>query len=286
MAERRMMSKSIIDTDIFLDMPMSCQNLYFHMLLRADDDGFLSNPKSVLRTIGASNDDLKLLIAKRFLIGFESGVVVIKDWRIHNYIRSDRYKPSKLAERQLIEVADNGEYRLKQGLSTVGIPSDNQMTTIGIPSGSQVVYPGKVRLGKDRLGKVNKKNCRVSDETSIVKADIIDYLNLKTGKNYKKGIKSTERLINARLNEGFTLEDFKTVIDKKCLEWAKDSKMKSYLRPQTLFSTKFESYLNQEVVKEKDNRIDQVIELMEEYEQRGANTESTIGTKPGIWEKF
>lgn len=90
MAERRMMAKSVIDTDTFLDMPASTQNLYFHMLLRADDDGFIASPKGILRIIGASDDDLKLLLAKQYLFRFESGVVVIKDWKIHNYIQSDR----------------------------------------------------------------------------------------------------------------------------------------------------------------------------------------------------
>lgn len=92
MAERRMLSKSIIDNDTFLDLPQTAQNLYFHLLMRADDDGFISNPKSIMRIIGARDDDLKVLIVKNFLIPFDSGVVVIKHWRIHNYIQKDRYK--------------------------------------------------------------------------------------------------------------------------------------------------------------------------------------------------
>lgn len=92
MAERRMISKSIIDSDSFLDLPTTTQCLYFHLLMRADDDGFISNPKSVMRIIGARDDDLKVLIAKEFIIPFDSGVVVIKHWRIHNYIQKDRYK--------------------------------------------------------------------------------------------------------------------------------------------------------------------------------------------------
>ena len=98
MAERRMFAKTIIDSDAFLDMPMSTQALYFHLSMRADDDGFINNPKRIQRMIGASEDDLKLLIAKAFIIVFESGVVVIKHWKIHNYIQSDRYKPTVYAE--------------------------------------------------------------------------------------------------------------------------------------------------------------------------------------------
>ena len=153
MAERRMMAKSIIETDMFLDMPTSCQCLYFHLLLRADDDGFISNPKSIVRTLSASADDLKLLIAKQYLISFESGVVVIKDWKIHNYIRNDRYKASNVPERELLNIRKDKAYTLKEddGVPMIdyGIPTDNQMDTNGIPT----VSIGKDRLGKDRLGK-------------------------------------------------------------------------------------------------------------------------------------
>lgn len=94
MAERRMFAKTIIDSDTFLDMPLSTQALYFHLSMRADDDGFINNPRKIQRSIGATDDDLKLLIAKQFTIPFESGVVVIKHWRLHNYIQKDRYKPT------------------------------------------------------------------------------------------------------------------------------------------------------------------------------------------------
>lgn len=92
MAEKRMFAKTIIDSDAFLDMSLSTQALYFHLSMRADDDGFVNNPKKIQRMIGAGDDELKMLIAKRFIIPFESGVCVIKHWRIHNYIQKDRYK--------------------------------------------------------------------------------------------------------------------------------------------------------------------------------------------------
>ena len=94
MAERRMFAKTIIDSDLFLDMPQSTQLLYFHLSMRADDDGFINNPKSIMRNVKCNEDDLKLLVAKQFIIPFENGVVVIKHWRVHNYIKSDRYKPT------------------------------------------------------------------------------------------------------------------------------------------------------------------------------------------------
>jgi hypothetical protein len=133
-----MFAKTIIDSDAFLDMPMSTQALYFHLSMRADDDGFINNPKRIQRMIGASDDDLKLLIAKSFIITFESGVVVIKHWKIHNYIRNDRYKPTTYEdEKALLVEKDNKAYTLK---STLGIPNGYQMDT-------------QVRLGKDSIGK-------------------------------------------------------------------------------------------------------------------------------------
>lgn len=114
MAEKRMFTQKIIDSDAFLDMPLSSQALYFHLNMRADDDGFVNNPKRIQRTIGASEDDLKLLIAKRFVIGFESGVIVIKHWRMHNTLRKDRYNPTQYQEElALLDVKDNNVYTEK-----------------------------------------------------------------------------------------------------------------------------------------------------------------------------
>ena len=114
MAERRMFAKTIIDSDAFLDMPLSTQSLYFHLSMRADDDGFINNPKKVQRMVGCADDDLKLLIAKNFIIPFESGIVVIKHWKIHNYIRGDRKKDTVYPEEMALLIEkDNGAYSLK-----------------------------------------------------------------------------------------------------------------------------------------------------------------------------
>ena len=143
MAERRMFAKTIIDSDAFLDMPMSTQALYFHLSMRADDDGFINNPKRIQRMIGASDDDLKLLIAKSFIITFESGVVVIKHWKIHNYIQSDRYKPTVYAdEKSLLEIKKNKAYTLNKDVSIQNVYITDTQDRLG-----------KDRLGKDRLGK-------------------------------------------------------------------------------------------------------------------------------------
>ena len=134
MAERRMFAKCITESDAFLDMPLSTQALYFHLGMVADDDGFVSSPKKITRSISASEDDLKLLIAKRFILTFESGVVVIKHWKMNNYIAKDRYKPTVyIEEKSLIELKDNNSY-------TECIQPVYKMDT-------------QVRLGKDSIGK-------------------------------------------------------------------------------------------------------------------------------------
>lgn len=113
MAQRRMFSLKIVDTDAFMDMPQSSQLLYFHLSMRADDDGFVSNPKKIMRMIGSQEDDLKVLFTKKFLIPFESGVCVIKHWKIHNYIQSDRYFPTTYTdEKNQLETKENGSYKL------------------------------------------------------------------------------------------------------------------------------------------------------------------------------
>ena len=140
MAERRMFAKTIIDSDAFLDMPLSTQALYFHLSMRADDEGFINNPKKIQRMIGASDDDIKVLIAKSFIIPFESGIVVIKHWKIHNYIRGDRIKNTVYAEeRDLLEVKENGAYTI--------------MTDICQTIDGQVTDKCQHRLGKDSIGK-------------------------------------------------------------------------------------------------------------------------------------
>lgn len=133
MAERRMFTQKIVDSDAFLDMPLSTQSLYFHLNMRADDDGFVNNPKKIQRMIGASDDDLRLLLAKRFILGFENGVVVIKHWRMHNLLRKDRYNPTQYVEEMnQLALNDNGSYTEKgnvECLATTWQPNDNQMAT-------------------------------------------------------------------------------------------------------------------------------------------------------------
>ena len=163
MAERRMFAKTIIDSDAFLDMPMSAQALYFHLAMRADDDGFVNNPKKVMRVVGASNDDAKILLSKRFLLEFDSGIIVIKHWWMHNYIQKDRYKPTVYQEEKAqLSKKPNGSYTLGDGeklLDTECIQDVSKVDT-------------QDRLGKDRdrleLGKdrLEERDARARDPFS------------------------------------------------------------------------------------------------------------------------
>ncbi|HJG95082.1 MAG TPA: conserved phage C-terminal domain-containing protein [Enterococcus faecalis] len=233
MAQRRMFSRKITESDQFLDMPMSAQSLYFHINMQADDDGFVGNVKTIKRMIGASDDDLKLLIAKQFLIPFETGIVVIRDWKIHNYIQKDRYTETFYQqEKAQLETVENKQY---QKMDTECIQNVSSLDT-------------QVRLGKDRLGKERDIQSSSDELDDIPYKEIIDYLNEKTGSQFRNNTKKTQTLIKARFAEGFNLDDFKKVIDTKAAEWLNDSKMSKFLRPETIFGTKFESYLNQKSI--------------------------------------
>ena len=153
MAAKRMFSIDVIDTDKFLDMPVTTQALYFHFGMRADDDGFVSSPKKIVKIANCTNDDLRILISKGYIIPFESGVIVITDWKTNNLIRVDRYKPTVYQEELKILETQGNSYVLKRSY----IQDDNQMATVGIPTGNQM--EPQVRLGKDSIGKDSIEVC-------------------------------------------------------------------------------------------------------------------------------
>ena len=159
MAKRRMFSQQITESDSFLDMPLSAQALYMHLSMRADDDGFVNNPKRIQRLTGASEDDLRLLFAKSFSIAFDTGIIVIKHWRINNYLRGDRYKPTVYQdEMRMLTIKENGAYTLSE---TLGIPNGYQMDTNGIPNGYQM--DTQISIDKDSKDKNSKeKSTRIT----------------------------------------------------------------------------------------------------------------------------
>ena len=164
-----MFTQKIVDSDAFLDMPLSTQCLYFHLNMRADDDGFVNNPRKIQRMIGASEDDLKLLIAKRFILGFETGVIVIKHWRMHNLLRKDRYTPTQYQEELMtLELKENGAYT----------EHGNQLATTWQPHGNQLATQdsiGKDSIGKDRIDNTviseKKTNSELSQEFESIWKD-------------------------------------------------------------------------------------------------------------------
>ena len=233
MAQRRMFSRKITETDRFLEMPLSSQALYFHLNMGADDEGFIDKAKTIQRTIGASDDDMKLLVAKGFLIPFNSGVVVIRHWRIHNYIRSDRFQSTLYqSEKAQLEFDKSKTADLKP-LENV-IPNGYQMDTqVRLSEGS---------LDEDSL--TTYPTVLDNEEEDIPYKEIISYLNEKANRNYRPNIQKNKTLIKARWSEGFRLDDFIHVIDTMVKDWS-GTKYEKYLRPETLFGPKFEGYLNQ-----------------------------------------
>ena len=191
MAERRMFAKSIVLSDAFLDMPLSARCLYFTLGMLADDDGFVSSPKAIMRQCGASVDDMNVLLSKRYVLSFESGVIVIKHWKINNYLRSDRYqKTTYLEEKETLDIDERGAYTEK---GKAGIPY------MGIPS-----------IGKDSIGKdsIDKKKGFTKPSVEEVKAycqernngidanSFVDYYESKgwlIGKNHMKDWKAAVR---------------------------------------------------------------------------------------------
>lgn len=182
MADRRMFSKKIIDSDAFLDMPLSTQALYFHLSMRADDDGFVSNPKRIKQMVGASDDDLKLLILKRFILTFDSGVVVIKHWKIHNLIKNDRYVPTTYTEEfKTLTLDSKKAYTERIQVGTEMEPNWNQNGSKMDPQ----VSIGKVNSNNDTSyyspcfpqgRKEEEKICKPTKE------DVIKYFTEKLGK--------------------------------------------------------------------------------------------------------
>lgn len=279
-----MMSKKIIDTDNFLDMPQSTQCLYFHLLLRADDDGFIQSPKSIMRITGCKDDDLKLLNAKGFVIGFETGVIVIRHWRIHNYVQSDRYSKSELPEAKCVELKNKIYEVAGQPMN----PDNTYMDTKCIQNGYNL--DTQIRIDKIREEENRKETiCHVShDDMDKSHFEIIEYLNLKTGSKFKPTTKPYVQAIRSRLKEGYTVDDFKTVIDKKCREW-KGTKLEKYLTPKTLFApSHFDTYLNSNEMaamtdtERKVAELNALIDAVERGTDEGAEHKNIDGYGPII----
>lgn len=213
MAEKRMFTKSIIDSDAFLEMPLSAQALYFHLNMRADDDGFIKNPNRITSYVGASIDDLRILLVKRFVIRFDSGVIVIKHWRMHNTLKSDRYHPTEYQdELALLCVKPNKAYTEKipeqDDIPELQESSENSSGTKLEPERNQN-GTSDLGLGLDLdlgLGLGLEKSLTVSNDTVCWTKDVqrvLDVWNSLGLNKIQKISKDTNRgkMLNARLKE-------------------------------------------------------------------------------------
>ena len=259
MAEKRMFTKKITDADEFISLPSSTQALYLHLCMSADDDGFNNQVQMAMFKAHASIDDVKILLTKRFILQFESGVIVIKHWRMANALRKDRYTETAYQEElKQLKIKDNGSYTVINGNEDVWLPD-----------GCQMVAADKNSIDKNSI---DKNICIVGEPTAekpkkepyMEKVEeILNYLNEKTGKKFTSRSKSSVKMIKDRLREGYVVDEFKAVIDNKVAAWGNNPDMKIYLRPETLFRpSHFDSYLN-DVEDEKQKRKREAAEIDE-----------------------
>ena len=214
MAERRMFAKSVIDSDLFLDMPPTTQMLYFHLAMRADDDGFINNPRRIQRMIGASDDDMRILIAKQFILTFQSGVIVIRHWKIHNYIQKDRYRPSACEEKDFIYLDKTKAYEISDTKCIHDVSKeDTDLDAKRVQDG----YVGKVRLGKVRLGKdrLDAAATHTRDTTPDTNCQDVD-------NNLAECIKLYADNINPLMG-GIEQEQLLSLYDQYHAEWLKEA---------------------------------------------------------------
>ena len=165
MAERnhRMFAKNIIDSDKFLDMGAGSRLLYYDLIMRADDDGFVGAPKRIMRETGASLDDMNVLISKSYVLPFDSGVVVIKHWRIHNIIRKDRYKETEYTdERSMLGLNEKNEYEFDDSQSF--LPDGTDVAPEWQPDDNQTVALSKEKISKEKISKVKESNKKKNKE--------------------------------------------------------------------------------------------------------------------------
>ena len=261
MAERRMMAKSIIKSDQFLEMPISSQLLYFHLLLDADDDGFINAPKSIMRVIGAKDDDMRVLQAKGYTIPFDSGVIVIKHWRMHNSLRKDRYNPNPQLEneRKQLIINDRKEYEL----ATNWQPTGNQLTTNGYHS------IGKDSIGKDSIGKDSIYSGRDKSQPTRTHFTPPTLEEVKAYCIERNNNIDAEYFIDFQEARGWVLSNGKKMKDWKA----------------TIRTWERNNYNRKPVNKNsKDNAINVVKEVMEEYrnEQQGNDSSITIDVTDSV----
>lgn len=239
MATRRMFSLDVVNTDLFLDMPVSAQCLYFHLGMRADDDGFIASPKQIMRMATCTQDDMKILVSKGFVIPFESGIVVIRHWKQHNYIQSDRYRKTKYTEeKDRLELKDNVYV-----LDTERIQSSSKADT-------------QYRLSKNI----------VRDRDNNYSVHFESFWNAYPRKKEKA---KAYKCYNARLNDGYSEEELLTAATEYAKECKERKTEERYIKLGSTFlsaSTPFVDYLKKEGDKsEAEERRRPAADFYEQY---------------------
>ena len=229
MAQKRMFDKSITSDDTFLEMPIGSQLLYFHLSMNADDDGFINNWKSIMRMIGAKEDDLKVLYAKSYILPFESGVIVIKHWKINNYLRNDRYKPTRFKEEASKLITDkNSVYQLY----TSGIPSIDKNS----------IDKNSIDIQKQLE---NKSDVQMYDRCTTDVANIKDRVITKD-KDITRNINNTPNTLTSIIPKN----EIKKNYGKYQRVKLSDNEVKKLIED-----------FGKEIVKEKINQIDEYVEI-------------------------
>lgn len=204
MANRRMFALSVIDTDDFQSMPLSTQAIYFHLALHADDDGFVGSPKRLLRGLGGGEDEMRLLVAKRYIIPFDSGICVIRHWRVHNYIQKDRYTPTiYAAEKQLLIAGESKVYNESQGVYPECIQPVSSLDT----------QLGKVRLGKGSLGELSLEVDEVTPRVSAREDDHDDDLVAYVTSNLYTPTPGNWAALREIMSDGMSAEMVRLAVD-------------------------------------------------------------------------
>lgn len=250
-----MFAKTIVLSDEFLDMPLGARCLYMTMGMMADDDGFVNNAKTIIRMVGSTEDDLKILVAKKFVIPFDDGVIVIKHWRINNFLRNDRYSQTKYLEHKAeLLIDEKGAYTMNDdGIPNIGIPN-NGIPNNGIPS-LGIPRLGKDSIGKERVGKDSNKNTLRNEVAQSVieetpKRGKNDYPKLfeELWQTYprRKEKSSAYRAYKARLNDGFSEEELLTAVKRYAKECKETHREERYIKLCATFigpNTPFMDYL-------------------------------------------
>lgn len=282
MAEKRMFSNKIIDSDAFIDMPLSTQALYFHLHMRADDDGFLNNAQRIMRMIGANKNDYDLLVAKSFIIQFPDGICVIKHWRIHNYIRKDRYRGTQYTEEKaMLSIKENGSYTLAQN-AHVGIPSDNQMVDERVTQ----IRLDQNSIDLDNINKVQKEdfapteNKKEKTNKQEIEAFFESIWKLYPIKKGKQRVSDKQKQILFSIG----LEELERAIKRYISDWEIEKDWRKQQNGSTFFNSGYVDYLDNNYVPPKQQQ--QNNNKFHNFDQRtydyGALEEAFINKANGI----